>query len=256
MGTIRRAIALTLASISAAASANTTLPLNSGYNHAVFSPYAVPNLPATASDNYWTEVSGPAAPLPQAAFVVKPHPAWAGAMADSTWISPTATNASVPGTSGTNPAFFVFRKCFCLMPNYKNPKLSYSIRGDENTMVYLNPAMQMNVLSGPSPANFTAASPIVTGATSNPALFRQGLNCIYVLLMDTGGSVGFNLSGSVTATGLMPVAGTGTGPNPSFAPCQCTSGTKGAKAEVADDRAVVQAIVREARQRFRQSPAQ
>jgi hypothetical protein len=225
----------------------TTLPLNTGYNNGAFTLYPLPVGSGTVSDNYWIKVSASAPPVPQAAFVVNPNSAWAPTLSaygvGSRWISPTGTGASLPGASGTNPSYFIFKKCFCLMPGYQNPQISYQLRGDENTQVWLNALT--NVISGPSAVNFGPNSAPVNGSTNNAAWFRTGVNCIYVLLDDTGGAVGFNLAGTVSATGLMPVAASGTGA--SFEPCQCGFG----KVKF-DDRPMLQAIARLAQERLRQ----
>lgn len=195
-----------------------SLPLNTGYNYTNFNTYPLP-AGSPVRDNYWIEVAASAAPVPEPAFVV-PNAPWLPPMTlgatGSRWISGTATKASYPGTSPINPSFSIFRKCFCLMPGFKTPQLSFRLRSDNSVQVYLN--SQMNMLLTPSPANFSGG-PVHSGGTSVPSRFRVGRNCIYVLVEDTGTITGFNLVGNVSALGLMPTAAAGTGM--SFAPCTC-----------------------------------
>jgi hypothetical protein len=137
------------------------------------------------------------------------------------------------------------------MPGFQKPSINFQFRADNSSQVWLNSVV--TTLIGPSPSSFSG--PALTGGTSDASKFRTGLNCLYVLVEDTGGAIGFNLSGTVTATGLMPVAGSGTAPNPSFAPCECGGpahdgpANRQSGAVDRDDAEVVRAIVKVAEER-------
>jgi hypothetical protein len=267
------------------------LPLNTGYNHGSFAPYAVPATPpSTIADNYWIKIASYEPPSGSTtvspAFVLNHNWApWAPPMtttltsppAASAWIGPRPVATSSPGTSSSNPAYSLFRKCFCLMRGFTNPRLSFQIRADDNVQVWLNSVTQ--TLVGPILGNQNASvGPARSGSTQDPKMFREGRNCLYVLLEDNfppPGHMGFNLAGAVSANGLMPVAGAGV--DVSFAPCQCPSGgpavgtatavtdirnaeRRSRIANAEDDSDVVQAILRiaEARrlQRTKERPRQ
>lgn len=70
----------------------------------------------------------------------------------SQWIGPRPVVASSPGSSATFPAYSLFRKCFCLMPGFSNPRVSFSIRGDDTVQVWLNNVT--NTLVGPATGNW------------------------------------------------------------------------------------------------------
>lgn len=259
MRKLHRLLALSLVSV--AAPALSQLPLNTGYNYTSFNTYPVSTPPVR--DNYWIEVAASAAPVPEPAFVV-PSAGWNPPQPGSQWISGTATKASYPGTSQINPSYSIFRKCFCLLRGFKNPKVSFRVKSDDSIQVWLN--SQMNTLLVPSPANFNSNPH--SGGTSDASRFRIGRNCIYVLVEDIGTITGFNLVGTVSALGLMPTAAAGTGM--SFQPCACEtptgsvplSATAGASAlarssrvDVEDDSAVIAEIVKYAEaRRSRRSP--
>jgi hypothetical protein len=252
---------LALYLLGVAAPALSQLPLNTAYDYTQFNTYP---LTPPARDNYWIEVAASAMPVPEPAFVV-PSAGWNPPQPGSQWISGTATKGSYPGTSQINPSYSIFRKCFCLLPGFKNPQVSFRVKSDDSIQVWLN--SQMNTLLPPSPANFNAAPH--SGGTSDATRFWVGRNCIYVLVEDIGNITGFNLVGSVSALGLMPTAAAGTGM--SFQPCACEtptgaatlSATAGASAlarragtAVEDDSAVIAAIVKIAEdRRSRRDPA-
>lgn len=223
--------------MSTAAASQTTLPLNTGFNNGVFGLYPLPSGPAVR-DNYWIKVAASNPPTLDPTYVVNPNSAWATALSgggfSSRWLSNTATGASVPG----NPAWAVYRKCFCLMPGYTNPQLSFQLRGDDMVLVVLNSIG--NTLVPLQGGRFGAGQPPIA-ASAQPSQFHAGVNCVLVLVLDTGSVVsGFDLAGTVSAYGLMPVAASGTGA--SFAPCQCNGSPGGAAA--INERAAVQALVR------------
>jgi len=224
-----------LALLGASSAAMSQVPLNTGFNNGNFTTY----FPSGSPDNYWIKVAssntgtGPA-------FVI-PHQFWQQPLtlppADggfgSTWVGPTSTGTSPTGQF----SWAVFRKCFCLTRNYKQPKLDFQLRADDMVGVWLNNAGAPNNIVPLQGGSFSG--PAISGA-ANPSQFQTGRNCLYVLVVDTGSVVtGFNLAGKVSAFGLMPMAAAGTGG--SFAPCQCDSG---GKAEVLADKATIQAIVK------------
>jgi hypothetical protein len=268
--------ALAAASISMSSPAlGQSLPLNTGYNYNSFSVYPQPaGGTSTVSDNYWIKIASYEPPTPSVpvapAWVLPaaPPPPWAapltvvigGSTIGSRWIGPRPVAASSPGTSVQNPAYSVFRKCFCLMQGYQNPQLSFQVRADDKVQVWLNSVT--NTLVPAQIGNW--GSNAINSLPTNPAQFQTGRNCVYVLVEDNlGGHMGFDLAGSVSALGLMPVAGAGT--NVSFAPCQCggpagtASAAPAANARASrsdDDSAVVQAIIKIAEARRTRRPAQ
>ena len=148
--------------------------------------------------------------------------------------------ASPPGTSPQNPAYTIFRKCFCLLPNYKNASLSFRVRADDTIQVWVN--TQLNVALAPTIGNWNSPTPWAS-KPSQPSWFRVGRNCIYVLVEDYHGFMGFDLVGSVQADGLMPLPAAG--PQQQFqCPCESPTGIASARARASDeDQAVVQAIL-------------
>jgi hypothetical protein len=240
-------------SMSGTAIADTTLDLSTGYNYQTFSLYPLPTPSApNVPDNYWIKIASYEPPATTTsvipAFVLPSSPtSWpppSGSMTNSRWLGPRPTAPSSSGTSVANPAYSIFRKCFCLMSGYQKPRISLDVRADDNVQVWLN--TMTATLVGPAVGNWSSGAPL-HGATEDPAKFKMGRNCVYVLVEDyRNGYFGFDLAGSVSALGLMPVAGAGVEVN--FAPCQCSEphgGPGGAKAmSTDDDSAIVQAIVK------------
>jgi hypothetical protein len=242
MRKLRGLLALTLLGASSAAMSQ-SLPLNTGFNHSNFTTY-----PVSGTDNYWIKVAASSSP-PGPAFVI-PHPYWLAPLTlpatsggfQSEWIGPTATGAS-PSSQIT---YAVFRKCFCLMPGYKQAQMNFKILGDDIIGVWLNSNNILPVQGG------SFNGPPINGPTTPPQ-FHTGRNCVYVLVLDTGSVVtGFDLAGTVSAYGLMPMAAAGTGI--SFKPCQCEGPVKA----VVEDKATIQAIVKiaELRRRGGSTPSQ
>jgi len=247
--------------IPAAAVAQTTMPLDTGYNYSNFSYYPVPSVqPSPVTDNYWIKIASfeppSTSPPPAPASVL--NPAWVGAwqpLGGARWLGPRPT--VLGGTGGTNPsapAYYIYRKCFCLMARYQKPALSFQLRADNESNAWLNTTT--NVLVPPSPSSFSGQP--LTSHPTNPGMFHAGLNCVYVLVQNTGGPTGFSLSGTVSATGLMPIAGAGV--SPSFAPCQCSGpaapATASARAASGNEQAAtLRAIVAFAEARRREAAA-
>lgn len=250
------------------AAASTTLPLNTGYNYVPTIPYA-----AGLQDLYWINIasypSGSSAVGPSK--VVAPVSGqWVAPFLGSMWITGFPTAASPAGTSENNPAYTIFRKCFCLLPDFKDVKLSFQARADNSLQVWLN--TQLNQLLPPSKGNFGislpwSGPPLIGGTTKG---FRVGPNCLYALVEDTGVSMGFNLEGTISAAyGLLPTPAVGVAQ--SYAPCSCDTRIprptdaasprdpaalerRAQGADDTDDREVVQAIIKiaEARRLERQ----
>jgi hypothetical protein len=237
-------------SVPCAASAQTTMPLNTGYNYSMFSLDPIPGTVSNIPDNYWIKIASyepPATSVPiAAAWVLNPTIASWLTLPNARWVGPQPTGTSGGGSSQTNPAYSIYRKCFCLMAGYQNPALSFQLRADNESNAWLNGIT--NVLVPPSPDSYNTTAPINSRATT-PAMFHVGLNCIYVLVQNRGGPTGFTLAGSVSALGLMPIAGAGAGN--SFAPCQCgrampatAAGAQlSSRSAEAEDSATVRAIV-------------
>ena len=228
--------------ISSAAAAQTTMPLNTGYDYSVFGLYPTPvgTGPSTRQDNYWIKIASyepPATSVPiAAAWVLNPAIASWLTLPNARWVGPQPTGTSGGASSDTNPAYSIYRKCFCLMTGYQNPTLSFQLRADNESNAWLNSIT--NVLVPPSPDSYNTHAPISSRPTA-PGMFHAGLNCIYVLVQNRGGPTGFNLAGTVSATGLMPIAGAGAGN--SFAPCQCGRATPGPAAMSARDNGMMAA---------------
>jgi hypothetical protein len=173
-----------------------SVPLNTGYNNANNSLF-----PIGAQDSYWLTIAS--YPTPQTttqSWVVPMVTGWLPPQPMSRWISQNSTANSAPGTNPADPAYAIFRKCFCLLPGFQNPQLRFGLRADDNVQVWLN--TQLTQLVAPQAGRFGGGAPIV-GATNNPNHFRVGRNCLYVLVEDDqGGVTGFDLAGSVDALGI------------------------------------------------------
>lgn len=241
-------------------------PLDTGFNHGNANYYLVGQ-----QDNYWIKIASyepPTSSVPvAAAFVLNPAIATWGPVPTARWIGPRNTPFSSGGTNVGNPAYSIFRKCFCLLANYTNPQLSIRVRGDDNIHVWLNTVT--NTLIAPVMGNyFTNQGPPLAypqpPLNSNPGFFRRGRNCLYVLVEDYLGHIGFSLSGTVNAAGLMP--GMAFGPEGSFGPCGCPgetgqggatpTGSPAGSPVSDDDAAVVQEIIQFAETRRLRAMAQ
>ena len=245
------ASALTMA-FSGAAMAQTTMPLNTGYNHATYSPYATPAAVSTIQDNYWIKIASYEPPASSTsvdpAWVIAKG-GWTTPLPNSHWIGPRNVNTAPTGSSPSNPAYSIFRKCFCLMKNFKDARLNFQMRGDDNVQVWFNSVT--NTLVAPQSGQWNG--PTINAQTQSG--FKTGKNCIYVLVEDTqNGQMGFNLAGSVSAQGLMPQPAAGVGQ--SFEPCKCESNgpVPGmAQKTVDEDKAVLAEIVKIAESRRKAS---
>ncbi|HEX7241085.1 MAG TPA: hypothetical protein VF263_12505 [Longimicrobiaceae bacterium] len=250
-----RASALLLLSVVAPAGAQTIVPLNTGYNHAVFTPYGPAGIPSVIKDNYWINIASypPTAPPVAPSWVLPVSPSWVPAFPNTRWIGARNTTSSPPGTSVQNPAYSIFRKCFCLLPNFKNASLKFQVRADDQIQVWFNTVL--NVALPPTVGNWSG-SPL-SSKPSAPNWFRVGMNCIYVLVEDTGGHMGFDMAGTIQADGLSPLPAFGV--DRTF-DCPCRDSAQvvqgsGARAQdvrarVADeDQRIVSEIIRIAQER-------
>ena len=238
-----RLLALALLGIPCTALGQTKLPLDTGYDHAALAHYPAPAAfsgPSATADDYWTKVASYEPPAPGAAvapaWVLDISTAgWPSMVGNSRWIGPSPVHASAAGTKPPDPAYSLFRKCFCLLRGFRDPRLSFRLHGDDRVQVWLNSVT--TTLAGPADG-LTAAG--LSGATANLGDFRTGVNCLYVLVEDHHGmNMGFNLSGTVEAWGLMPIVGKG--PGVSFEPRAC-GGASPPGAAAAADRAALAAV--------------
>lgn len=183
------------------------VPLNTGYDHSTFSLYPNPGSISSVQDKYWMNIASypPTSPNVAPSFAIQKHASWqppqsiiiSGFTVGSHWISARNTNASAPGTSEQKPSYTIFRKCFCLQPGFKEAQLKFNVRADDNIQVWLN--TQVNQVLAPVFGNPNGTTPL---SASTKKGFREGRNCLYVLLEDTFfGSMGFNLVGEVSAYG-------------------------------------------------------
>jgi hypothetical protein len=226
------------------------LPIDSGYNNGIFAPYPTPPLtPNTSSqlDNYWINIASyPTVPVSPSYVLNHSWGPFVAPIANSRWIGPRNKAASATGTTPSNPSYSIFRKCFCLEPGFNTASLSFSLMNDNSAEVWLNTVT--NVLFGPAVGSST--SPVaVTANASQLGLLHAGTNCMYVLLEDTGGAMGFDLAGSFNAIGLDPYAAYGV--DQTF-PCPCNRKPGPTKA-MAEDQQAVSAIVKIAESRRKAS---
>jgi hypothetical protein len=212
------AAVLSLPAVGATAMAQTTVPLNTGYNHAAFTVYPNATSPSNTQDSYWVNIASFPATSPPAGptWVVPVFPGWAAALPGTQWINARNTAASAPGTSAANPSYTIFRKCFCLLPNFNSATLSFQLRADNTVQAWFNSAT--NVALAPVGGNLNGTPR--QSLPSSASWFRAGVNCLYVLVEDTGGAMGLNLQGTIQANGLMPLPATGV--NATFT-CPCAS---------------------------------
>ena len=232
------------------AEATTTVPLNTGYNHGSFVPY--PAFTGTGSsniaDNYWINIASyPTTTPPIGVSWVLPPGGWAPPFPNSHWISAWKVRPG-PATSGAlfqYPAYTIFRKCFCLSPNFKNASLTFRMRGDDNFQAWFNSIL--NVALPATPSNHWPAAPIAGSLPSAPQWFKVGRNCLFVLLEDAGGAMGFDLVGSITADGLAEQPAVG--PNQTFG-CPCPDSIGHPQGSAADEQQTIREIVAVAEERL------
>lgn len=203
-----------------------TVPLNTGYNHSIpaLSPIPPSGSTSTISDNYWINIASTFPPAtPATTWVLNPSLTSWLPVPNANWISARNTVNSAPGTSNINPSYTIFKKCFCLLPGYQNVSLSFRVRADDNITVWFNDTL--HPLLPATMGNLNSGQPL-NSLPTNSGYFHVGKNCIYVLLEDTGGVMGFAMDGNITATwGLLLTPAKGTGQT--FEPCTCNTGPTG-----------------------------
>lgn len=263
--------------IFASGAGSAQLVLNTGYNH-VNSGL----VPVGQQDPYWIKIASyepPASPITvEAAWAVIMPVGFVPPMSlpaigtnpsrPSRWLAPrqvpnSTTDPSGRGTNFGRPAYSLFRKCFCLLRGFANATLSIQVRADDNVQVWLN--YLPNTLVAPAlgqyfPSQGAAHQGFAQQAgPADPGFFREGRNCLYVLVEDLTGNVAFNLVGTVNAAGLMPDPAIGN--NGNFGRCGCPSEPNSAEDSPAgraagNDREVVRAIARLAEGRRTRALAQ
>lgn len=204
----------TLALLAASGTAiATTLPLDTGYNHGGPAYYG----PNDTRDHYWIKIASyepPAGSVPvDDTYIYHGQALTAGGSAKA--LGPNPTGYSSLGTHTSNKAYAIYRKCFCLLST-ENVSLNFTVRADEWATVWLNGVA--TILAGPA----EGWDPNISAASSRPTdrtMFREGRNCIYVLVEDSGIGTSFSLSGWVSGPGLMPMMAEGK--DASFGPCRC-----------------------------------
>ncbi|HEX2076875.1 MAG TPA: hypothetical protein VHG08_04175 [Longimicrobium sp.] len=208
--------------------------------------------PPAGVDNYWINIAsyptsgppiGPSRILPVAPPWAQPFPF--PLPLQTRWISAWPTFFSPPNTSVQNPAYTIFRKCFCLSPNFKNASLSFRVRADDNIQVWFNTIL--NTALAPTIGNWSPNLAPRVSLPSTPNWFRVGRNCIYVLLEDFGGHMGFDMEGTIQADGLaeQPAAGVA-----QTFPCACGDSIKHPQAAAAEEQQVIRQIATIAEERL------
>jgi len=216
------------------------LPIDSGYDYSVYNPYATPTSTTSSTlDMYWINIASyPTIPV-SPSFVLKDPGTFVSPISpNSKWIGPRHTALSAVGTSPSNPSYTTFKKCFCLEPNFNHAQLlNVSVMNDNSVEIWLNTVT--NVLFGPAVGSATSPT-VITNTAAHLGTLHAGTNCIYVLLEDTGGNMGFDLAGDFTANGLDPYAASGVGQK---FPCACNRQPGPTRASY-DDQQAVSAIVK------------
>lgn len=210
--------------------AGTVVPLNTGFDHWTQLVYVPPPAAiSTTRDDYWINLASYPATIPPTdrTFLVRTTGApWApplsftsgGVTWGSSWISAWNRNASQTIATPSNPAYTLFRKCFCLREGFAKAEVVLKARADDTIQVWLN--TQLQTLVPPSWGNWNGTP--VSGGTTNQQWFHPGVNCIYVLVEDFRGHMGLNLVGTISAIGLLAEPAKGT--TGSFEPCSCERG--------------------------------
>ena len=157
------------------ASAQTIVPLNTGFNHSIPSVYSVGQ-----QDRYWINIATSPTPQPPAgpSRVIQSSFPWAaplpasGPVPGSAWISawPTIGSQTDPLTK---TGYTIFRKCFCMM-SFSQARLEFDVRADDDITVWINDIA--NTILPPSPGHYSS-TPIHV-LTTNQSFFRIGPNCL------------------------------------------------------------------------------
>lgn len=177
----------------------------------VFDPPACGSLDVSLNTGVanWRIVADPVAgtPEPRAATVITPPlwpSPWVNPLPGTRWIGPTA---NADGGVGKH----TYETCFCMCSGFSNAALTYRAYADDAAVVSLN-GTQIGVING-----FSGAP--TAGTTNNQSLFKEGTNCVRVVVDNPLFITGLDLAGTVTATAGM-----------------CPAGTAGAEADPVRDR--------------------
>lgn len=232
-----------------------TLPLNTGYDYSNWNVY-----PATVNDDYWIRIASYPTMAVGASWAVAHNSAGAPWISPppgptgipSMWINAFGPTAAGPGGSVNDPKYAIFRKCFCLPVKFSQPTIRGTVLNDDSIQIWLN--SQLNTVVAPTPLNF--ASPL-TFSYNNQSKFRLGSNCLYALVEDTGGHMGFDLAANLTVVSALPPM-IAKGPNMSYEPCSCAQGkaTDLQKMEMEEQETVRQIIKFAEERRLKKLPNQ
>lgn len=224
-----------------------TITLNTGFNHATQKVFTIGQ-----PDIYWGVIADPISPQtsePRPADTIQKHNAWQPPLGppppnqESQWISYT------PGGSNLiKQGAYYYQKCFCLKKALWNNEaaiaqssLDVAVRADDAFYLGLN--VPWKDLGPPANKHQLATSNTAGGFSGPPAvwkvtgkdllkLLRPGRNCLTVRVDDLGGVItGFNLKGSLTATGIDGIA-VATSTSLQFDKC---SSCQGAKSDMTTD---------------------
>jgi len=234
-----------------------TLPLNTGFDYSNLTTYSAPSIPA--NENYWIRIASFPTMAVGASWAVAYNSAgapWAAPMPGpapqnfpSMWINAFGPTAASPsGASFQNPAYAIYRKCFCLPAAFTQPRIQGTVRNDDAIQIWLN--SQLNTVLPPSPLNMLNTGTPYPINYSDQSKFRLGRNCLYVLVEDTGVHTGFDLAANLTVNTAIPPM-IATGPNMSFGTCSCGQPTLAAamKKMETEDEEVIKQIVKFAEER-------
>jgi hypothetical protein len=151
-------------------------------------------LPLGALDPVWTVISDPSPstvePRP-ANILATPSSAW-GVFSGSNWIGAQSATENDYGD-------YEFERCFCLRDGFSNPILHLTLRADNRADVFLN-GSTTPILQGTQDDFWSNVPP---DALANPLTtgFKFGPNCLVVRVRNDSGPTGFDLTGSITASG-------------------------------------------------------
>ena len=143
-----------------------------------------------SNDPLWTYSLGTGE---EHAVVMAPHPAYAPPISGSRWIN--TSGSSTVADLGCNTVVNYFAR-FTLPENFTAPTISGLVHGDNSATVWLNTTL---LVQQPPQAIFeNFQNPPTSFASSDPALFVEGTNILWVSNLDLGCPNGIDLSATVT----------------------------------------------------------
>ncbi|MCA1616185.1 MAG: hypothetical protein LC800_19205, partial [Acidobacteria bacterium] len=147
------------------------------------------NLSLNTGTANWQIVGDPvgSTPVPRAASVVASPPVQWSSLTGAQWIGPNTAGNGIQGN-------YVYQLCFCLCSGFRNAKLTLIGLADNSATVHLN-----NVQVNPAIAAHSGTGTLVQ--TNDPQLFKEGDNCLRVVVKNNDSFTGLNIAGTVTATG-------------------------------------------------------